>query len=61
MFVLALVGFFSTLPFLISNGLELDELIDRALDLITVVVPPALPLALSIGINQSLKRLRNCE
>jgi len=26
-----------------------------------VVVPPALPLALSIGINMSLGRLRQCE
>jgi len=34
------------------------ELVDKALDLITVAVPPALPLALSIGINQSLHRLK---
>jgi len=56
--MLALTGFFGTLPSLIMLDTDAYELIDKALDLITVVVPPALPLALSIGINQSLRRLR---
>jgi len=59
MFVLAITGFIGTLPSLINLGCSNSELIDKALDLITVAVPPALPLALSIGINHSLKRLNN--
>ncbi len=31
----------------------------RALDLITVVVPPALPATMSIGISFAINRLRN--
>ena len=34
------------------------EIIIRALDLITIVVPPALPATLSIGTNFALSRLK---
>lgn len=55
----ALVGFsISTVGF-IRMHLETKLIILRALDLVTVVVPPALPATLSIGTNISLSRLRN--
>lgn len=34
-----------------------EDLILRSLDIITIVVPPALPAAMTIGNNYSLKRL----
>lgn len=36
----------------------LEDLILRSLDIITIVVPPALPAAMTIGNNYSLKRLK---
>jgi len=36
-------------------------LTDKCLDLITVAVPPALPLALSFGMTQSLHRIRSSD
>ncbi|TID19222.1 hypothetical protein CANINC_003792 [Pichia inconspicua] len=48
---------FSTINFL-KLGLGWDIIILRALDLITIVVPPALPATLTIGTNFALTRLR---
>lgn len=56
---IALIGFsFSTVGF-IRMHLDTKLIILRALDLVTVVVPPALPATLTIGTNISLSRLRN--
>ena len=58
MFFIACIGFiFSTINF-IKLGLGWDIIILRALDLITIVVPPALPATLTIGTNFALTRLR---
>ncbi|ODV84227.1 hypothetical protein CANARDRAFT_208586 [[Candida] arabinofermentans NRRL YB-2248] len=52
------VGFiFSTINF-IKLGLGWKIIILRALDLITIVVPPALPATLTIGTSFALSRLR---
>lgn len=54
----AMVGFiFSTVNF-VRLGMPTSLIVLRALDLITVVVPPALPATLTIGTNFSLQRLR---
>lgn len=42
-----------------TDKLPWQFIIVRALDLITIVVPPALPATLSIGTNFALSRLKN--
>lgn len=59
MALIAAVGFtFSTIGF-IRMHMDTSLMVFRALDLITIVVPPALPATLTIGTNISLSRLRN--
>ncbi|KIY66889.1 P-type ATPase [Cylindrobasidium torrendii FP15055 ss-10] len=56
--LIALIGFsFSAVQF-VRIGLPWATIVIRALDLITVVVPPALPATLSIGTSFALSRLR---
>ncbi|GMM27471.1 putative acid anhydride hydrolase [Martiniozyma asiatica (nom. inval.)] len=58
MTIIAFLGFiFSTINFL-KMGMPVSLIILRALDLITIVVPPALPATLTIGTNFALNRLR---
>ncbi|GMG40018.1 unnamed protein product [Ambrosiozyma monospora] len=58
MFLVACVGFtYSTYNF-IRLGLDWKIITFRALDLITIVVPPALPATLTIGTSFALSRLR---
>lgn len=58
MALIAVFGFiFSTINF-IRLGLDWSIIILRALDLITIVIPPALPATLTIGTNFALSRLR---
>ena len=42
----------------VRNGLGVEVMIVRSLDLITIVVPPALPAAMTIGIVFAQRRLR---
>lgn len=55
---LALVVFSISLVNLTMMEVSLYYILTRALDLITVVLPPALPATLSVGIAASLKRLK---
>ncbi|KAK9453672.1 hypothetical protein V1511DRAFT_462087 [Dipodascopsis uninucleata] len=58
MSLMAAAGFvFYTITF-IRLGLPTSLIIFRALDLITIVVPPALPATLTIGTNIALSRLK---
>ena len=52
------LGFMTSLINFIRLGLAVHLIIVRALDLITIVVPPALPATLSIGTNFALNRLK---
>jgi cation-transporting ATPase 13A3/4/5 len=52
------VGFVASFINFIRLGLEWHLIIVRALDLITIVVPPALPATLTIGTNFALQRLK---
>lgn len=52
------VGFIASLVNFIRLGLQVHLIIVRALDLITIVVPPALPATLTIGTNFALQRLK---
>lgn len=60
--VLAIIAFFGfswTFIRFIIQGVQWSFVIIRSLDLITIIVPPALPAAMSIGTSFSLKRLKN--
>lgn len=54
----ALLGFIVSLINFIRLGLEWHLIIVRALDLITIVVPPALPATLTIGTSIAVGRLK---
>ena len=54
----ALGGFIYTITILQVKHYEVKETILRAFDLITTVVPPALPAALTVGTVYALNRLR---
>ena len=62
MAIVAVVGFFATLPWLIENELEsedgVENLIDKSLDLITITVPPARPATMSVGVSFAIQRLK---
>lgn len=55
----ALLGFTTSLVNFIRLRLEWHLIIIRALDLITIVVPPALPATLTIGTSFALSRLKS--
>jgi cation-transporting ATPase 13A3/4/5 len=55
----ALLGFTASLVNFIRLKLEWHLIIIRALDLITIVVPPALPATLTIGTSFALGRLKS--
>ncbi|KAG7446211.1 uncharacterized protein BT62DRAFT_931667 [Guyanagaster necrorhizus] len=55
---IAALGFSTSAIQFIRIGLKWQTIIIRALDLITVVVPPALPATLSIGTSFAIGRLR---
>lgn len=60
LFSLAMVGFaISVWQLKVVQDAELKTIIVRALDLITIVVPPSLPLALTVGTNFALMWLRD--
>ncbi|EFX01083.1 p-type ATPase [Grosmannia clavigera kw1407] len=55
---IALLGFVASFANFVRLGLAWHLILVRALDLITIVVPPALPATLTIGTNFALSRLR---
>ncbi|KAI8367719.1 hypothetical protein BD560DRAFT_331250, partial [Blakeslea trispora] len=56
--VIALIGFLISSVNFIRLGIDSTTMILRALDLITIVVPPALPATLSIGTSFAISRLK---
>ncbi|KAJ5501698.1 ATPase P-type K/Mg/Cd/Cu/Zn/Na/Ca/Na/H-transporter [Penicillium expansum] len=56
--MVALLGFVASFINFVRLGLAWHLIIIRALDLITIVVPPALPATLTIGTNFALSRLK---
>ncbi|XGW32615.1 hypothetical protein V3C99_017286, partial [Haemonchus contortus] len=61
LFCIALFGFAYTITIMIQRGEPIHKIIVRSLDIITIVVPPALPAAMSVGIINSNLRLRKKE
>ncbi|CAI2356256.1 unnamed protein product [Caenorhabditis sp. 36 PRJEB53466] len=55
---IALLGFGYTIAMMVYRNESLKHIIVRSLDIITIVVPPALPAAMSIGILNADKRLK---
>ncbi|KAM9116106.1 polyamine-transporting ATPase 13A2 isoform 1-T1 [Pangshura tecta] len=56
--VLALIGTTYSIMILIKNQVPLQQIIIRALDIITVIVPPALPAAMTVGTIYAQNRLK---
>ncbi|KAL1302559.1 hypothetical protein AAFC00_002941 [Neodothiora populina] len=55
---IAMIGFVASFANFVRLGLAWHLIVVRALDLITIVVPPALPATLTIGTNFALSRLK---
>jgi len=58
MSIIALLGFALSLVNFMELGLPWTEILLRAGDLVTIVVPPALPATLTIGTNFAISRLQ---
>ena len=58
MTIVAMLGFFFSWLQFVKLGLDKRTMILRALDIITIVVPPALPATLTIGTSFALNRLK---
>lgn len=58
MAIIAMLGFSISCVRFIQIGLDKKTMLLRALDIITIVVPPALPATLTIGTNFALSRLK---
>ncbi|KAJ1992246.1 hypothetical protein GGI26_002398 [Coemansia sp. RSA 1358] len=56
--MIAIIGFLASIGNFLRLGLTARVIAIRALDLVTVVVPPALPATMSIGVSFALSRLR---
>ncbi|XP_055864481.1 polyamine-transporting ATPase 13A3-like [Biomphalaria glabrata] len=55
---IAILGFIYTVILMVQNEELVSDIILRALDLITIAIPPALPAALAVGIVFSQRRLK---
>lgn len=58
LFMIALVGMSYGIAILKYHRVKVTELIIRALDIITIVVPPALPAAMTVGTVYAQSRLK---
>lgn len=58
LFCIALIAFFYTIIIFTKYGSPIASMIHRSLDLITIAVPPALPIAMSIATAFSVRRLK---
>uniref|UniRef100_A0A1B6M2J0 Cation-transporting ATPase n=2 Tax=Graphocephala atropunctata TaxID=36148 RepID=A0A1B6M2J0_9HEMI len=58
MFLIAAIGMCCSIYLYTVHGAEFEDMLLRSIDIITIVVPPALPAAMTIGNNYSLQRLK---
>ncbi|KAG9288647.1 hypothetical protein G9A89_006748 [Geosiphon pyriformis] len=58
--LVAVIGFIISSYNFLRMGVNLELIILRALDLITIVIPPALPATMSVGTNFAIERLKKC-
>lgn len=59
LFIIALLGFSLAVYNFLRIGTSWFRIVKRSFDVFTIVVPPALPATLSVGMTFALKRLRN--
>ena len=55
--VIAIIGFIYTVVIFKQQGLSGSDIVKKALDLFTIIVPPALPATMSVGLLNALRRL----
>lgn len=55
---MTMLVFLGTLPLTLKSGLTTSEIVFRSLDLITITVPAALPVAMTCGIAFAIQRLK---
>ncbi|KER31611.1 hypothetical protein T265_02125 [Opisthorchis viverrini] len=56
---IAVIGLSLSIYLMYRSGVDTKSLFVRALDLVTIVVPPALPVAMTVGIVFAQRRLRS--
>lgn len=56
--IFALLGLIFSVYVLLRNHASVHDIVDKALDVITIAVPPALPAAMSVGTVYALQRLK---
>ncbi|XP_075028668.1 polyamine-transporting ATPase 13A2 isoform X3 [Calonectris borealis] len=56
--ILAFIGTLYSILILVKNQVPVEQIIIRALDLVTVIVPPALPAAMTVGTIYAQNRLK---
>lgn len=59
--IVGILGFLATLPSLIAQGTSTQQLIEKPLDLITIIVPPALPATMTVGVSFAISRLKKSK
>ena len=59
--IIAGLGFLGSVYNFVQLGVPAYRILIRALDLITIVVPPALPATMAIGTSFALSRLRKFD
>ena len=59
MAMLAIIGSFCTFPAQMDLGVEKKVLINRFFDLITIIIPPALPAVMACGVVFAIRRLKS--
>lgn len=60
--IFAVIGFLITLPKQLELGvLETSEIIMKFIDLLSIVIPPMLPAAMTVGIVVSIGRLKTSQ
>eukprot|EP00002_Diphylleia_rotans_P033447 TRINITY_DN7112_c0_g1_i1.p1 TRINITY_DN7112_c0_g1~~TRINITY_DN7112_c0_g1_i1.p1 ORF type:complete len:1215 (-),score=179.41 TRINITY_DN7112_c0_g1_i1:162-3806(-) len=61
LFCIAILGFFYSLFYLLREEIDVYVVLLRAGDLVTIVVPPALPVAMTIGTSFAIERLKKAS
>jgi len=61
MAAIAIAAFIWSSVNLVADGYDAAEVVLSSLDLITIAIPPALPLVLTIGVGFAINRLRQAE
>ncbi|KAG2378060.1 hypothetical protein C9374_008682 [Naegleria lovaniensis] len=61
MFIIGMIGILYSIVKLALSGVPWDNIVLRALDVITITVPPALPVAMTTGMSFAVARLKKSK